>query len=77
MSSTCLLQLCACCRIFGSLEALLARQFDGGSGSGDRGDWQELEGCWVLRPPGKININSTELVVVTALVFLHLQFAVK
>uniref|UniRef100_A0A383W0Y9 Uncharacterized protein n=1 Tax=Tetradesmus obliquus TaxID=3088 RepID=A0A383W0Y9_TETOB len=36
--------------IFGSLEALLARQFSS-SRPGERNDWQELEGCWVLRPP--------------------------
>jgi ABC-type Fe3+ transport system permease subunit len=43
--------LAVCCSIFGSLEALLARQFSS-SRPGQRNDWQELEGCWVLRPPG-------------------------
>jgi hypothetical protein len=42
---------CVVCSIFGSLEALLARQFSSNR-PGQRNDWQELEGCWVLRPPG-------------------------
>eukprot|EP00775_Hariotina_reticulata_P008585 gene8585-8767_t len=42
------------CSIFGSLEALLARQFSGSSGSGLRDDWQEVEGNWVLRPPAGV-----------------------
>lgn len=37
--------------IFGSLEQLLERSF-GGSRPGQRDDWQEVEGNWVLRPPG-------------------------
>jgi hypothetical protein len=47
----CYVLCAACCSIFGSLEALLARQFSS-SRPGQRNDWQELEGCWVLRPPG-------------------------
>lgn len=39
------------CRIFGSLEQLLARSF-GGNQPGQRDDWVEVEGNWVLRPPG-------------------------
>eukprot|EP00882_Tetradesmus_deserticola_P004793 GHRQ01005051.1.p2 GENE.GHRQ01005051.1~~GHRQ01005051.1.p2 ORF type:complete len:131 (+),score=62.11 GHRQ01005051.1:347-739(+) len=44
--------------IFGSLEALLARQFSSGQ-PGQRSDWQELEGCWVLRPPGDAASSSS------------------
>jgi hypothetical protein len=50
----CMGRLCVCpCRIFGSLEQVLARSF-GGSMPGERDDWQEVEGSWVLRPPGEL-----------------------
>lgn len=39
--------------IFGSLEQLLARSF-GGNRPGQRDDWQEVEGNWVLRPPAGV-----------------------
>ena len=35
---------------FGSLERRIVDTFQ--QPPGGRTDWQELEGCWVLRPPG-------------------------
>jgi len=37
---------------FGSLEKLIAGQAVQRTESGGRTDWLEVEGCWVLQPPG-------------------------
>jgi hypothetical protein len=44
-------------RIFGSLEQVLARSF-GGNRPGQRDDWQEVEGNWVLRPPQGVRTEA-------------------